>query len=254
MRVLRHISYAVATMVGLIACGTPELVTETIENSRSTAYKDGGRDSLMMEIMLEWPVKGLPPVSLQNMQKDLSAAIFGKEYATTDIAAAVSEYCKREEEEYRQNMDSFLAISGNDMNASGMFSWSEILEGRFLEPYNNLQSYRIYTYGYTGGAHGMDSEKGFTFSLSDGKRITEAELFRREYKPELSRLLTEHLKQAVSKETYDMLFIKTLEPNENFYLDPEGITYIYGRYEIGPYVSGIVRVTVPWEELEGLMR
>lgn len=241
-------------MVGLMACGHPELVTETIDSSRSTAYEEGSRDSLLTEVMLEWPVEGLPPVSLQNMQKDLSAAIFGQAYATTDIAAAISEYYKTEEDEYRRNVGSFLAISGNDKNTSGMFSWSEITEGRFLEPYKNLQSYRLYTYGYTGGAHGMDSEKGFTFNLSDGKRITEAQLFDREYKPELSRILTAHLKQAVNKEIYDMLFIKTLEPNENFYLDPEGITYIYGRYEIGPYVSGIVRVTVPWEELKDILR
>jgi hypothetical protein len=45
-----------------------------------------------------------------------------------------------------------------------------------------------------------------------------------------------------------------IEPNGNFVIAPEGMTYIYNRYEIGPYVSGIVRVTVPWEELEGLMR
>lgn len=254
MKLLGYISCAATIMAGLMACGTHELVTETIDKSRSTAYEEGSRDSLLMEILLEWPIEGLPPVSLQNIQKDLSAAIFGKEYATTDITTAISEYFNREDEEYRRNVESFLAISGSGKDASGIFSWSEMSEGRFLEPYNNLQSYRLYTYGYTGGAHGMDSEKGFTFNLSDGKRITEADLFKREYKPELSRVLTEHLKQAVDKETYDMLFIKTLEPNGNFYLDPEGITYIYGRYEIGPYVSGIVRVTIPWEELKGLLR
>ena len=117
-----------------------------------------------------------------------------------------------------------------------------------------MQSFQLSTYGYTGGAHGIDSEKGMTFDLSSGRLITENDLFIREYKPELSRILTAHLQESVSEDIYESLFIKAIEPNGNFVIAPEGMTYIYNRYEIGPYVSGIVRVTVPWEELEGLMR
>ena len=62
------------------------------------------------------------------------------------------------------------------------------------------------------------------------------------------------LRKSVSQEVYDMLFIKTIEPNGNFFVDPEGITYIYGRYEIGPYASGLVRVTIPWEKLQGILK
>lgn len=240
--------------VSLAACGTPELETETVERAWSAAYAEGSQDSLQMEITLEWPVKGLPPVAMQNIQKELTAAIFGKEHATTDISLAVSEYCDSEADKFRKSVGNFIRMSGKDMEGAGRFSWSEMTEGRFIEPYENMQSYRLYTYGYTGGAHGIDTEKGLTFRLSDGHRITEVDLFKREYKPALSRILSAHLPQAVSQETYDMLFIKAIEPNENFYIDPEGITYIYGRYEIGPYVSGIVHVTIPWEELRDILR
>lgn len=243
-----------ALAVSLTACGTPELETEIVESTWSEAYAEGSQDSLQLEITLEWPVKGLPPVAMQNIQKELTAAIFGKEHATTDISLAISEYCTSQTDEYRKNVSDFIRISGEDTEGAGRFSWSETTEGRFLEPYMNMQSYRLYTYGYTGGAHGMDYEKGLTFRLSDGHRITEADLFKREYKPSLSQILSARLPKAVSQETYDMLFIKTIEPNENFYVDPEGITYIYGRYEIGPYVSGIVHVTVPWEELKDILR
>ena len=32
------------------------------------------------------------------------------------------------------------------------------------------------------------------------------------------------------------------------------MTYIYGQYEIGPYYLGIIKLTLPWEELEGLLK
>ena len=55
-------------------------------------------------------------------------------------------------------------------------------------------------------------------------------------------------------EDYDALFIKDIEPNGNFLVSEEGITYVYGQYEIGPYSLGIIEVTLAWEELEGLLR
>lgn len=236
----------------LVACGVPELNTEMVERAYSVAFEEGGQDSLQIEMALEWPVKGLPPVSLQNMQKNLITAIFGKEESAPDIDNAFSRYCTREETEYKESITRFMSISESDETRH--FSWSEIKDGRFLEPYNDMQSYRLYTYGYTGGAHGIDTETGLTFSLSSGERLYEKDIFTNDYKQELSRILTKLLPEAVSADNYEMLFIKELEPNENFYIDPEGVTYIYGRYEIGPYVSGIVRITASWDELKGILR
>ena len=48
--------------------------------------------------------------------------------------------------------------------------------------------------------------------------------------------------------------VKDIEPNGNFKLSEEGITYIYGQYEIGPYYLGIIKVTIPWDELGDLVR
>ena len=37
-------------------------------------------------------------------------------------------------------------------------------------------------------------------------------------------------------------------------MSEEGITYVYGQYEIGPYSLGTIEVSLAWEELEGLLR
>lgn len=254
MKTIRYF-FAAATAAACIAsCQTPELKTENIERSFSSALYDGSADSLHMEIELEWPVKGLPPVAMQNIQNELTASIFGKQLASTDIESSLSTYISKQEDEYRRNVNEFRSMFAEESMNGGHFSWSEMMEGRFLEPYDNMQSYLLYIYGYTGGAHGTDGENGYTFRLSDGKRLTEADMFKTGYRQELSRLLTEMLPKSVSKDVFDMLFIKALEPNGNFFVEPDGITYIYGRYEIGPYASGLVRVTIPWDKLQGILK
>lgn len=254
MKTIRYF-FAAATAAACIAsCQTPELKTENIERYFSSALYDGSADSLHIEIELEWPVRGLPPVAMQNLQNNLTSSIFGKESASTSIETSISAYTSKQEEEYRKNVNDLRSIFEAESMDGGRYSWSEILEGSFLEPYENMQSFLLYIYGYTGGAHGIDSETGYTFRLSDGKRIQEADLFKSGYKPELGKILTEMLPKSVSKDVYDMLFIKAIEPNGNFYVEPEGVTYIYGRYEIGPYASGLARVTIPWDRLKGILK
>lgn len=254
MKIWKYILGTFLSIAGIASCKTPELKVETVEKSFSSALFEGSADSLQIEIELEWPFRGLPPVAMQNLQNELTSSIFGEQLASIDIESSISAYISKQEEEYRRNVNEFRNLFGEESMNGGHFSWSEIMEGRFLEPYENMQSYLLYKYGYTGGVHGTDGESGYTFRLSDGKRIQETDLFKSGYRPELSKLLTEMLPKSVSKDVFDMLFIKALEPNGNFYVEPEGITYIYGRYEIGPYASGLVRVSIPWNKLQGILK
>ena len=254
MKIGKYILGSFLAIAGIASCKAPELKVETVERYISAELFEGSEDSLQIEIELEWPVRGLPPVAMQNLQNELTSSIFGKEYASINIETSIAAYAAKKTEEYRKNANDLRNLFASESMDGGCFSWSEILDGKFLEPHGNLQSYLYYIYGYTGGAHGIDAETGYTFRLSDGKRMQEADLFKSGYKPELGKLLTEMLPKSVSEEAYDMLFIKALEPNGNFFIDPEGITYIYGRYEIGPYSSGLTRVTIPWDKLKDILK
>ena len=56
-------------------------------------------------------------------------------------------------------------------------------------------------------------------------------------------------------ELEDMGYATTgdLEPIENFYLDPTGITFYYNVYDITPYSMGPVKVTIPFSMMEHLL-
>lgn len=245
------------SILSMSGCTVHRIETEYIKQIHSIALNEGSEDSLRIDISLEWARSGLPPVSMENLHKSLITSIFGKEYKNiSNINKAIEDFVTKETEQYRESGNGFREMirQNGEKESEGMFSWSQMMEGHFLHPYENMQSYLLHTYGYTGGNHGMDTEKGMTFNLSDGTPVTEDDLFRRDYRPELSEILSERLPKCVSEEAYSMLFIKSIEPNGNFFINEKGITYIYGRYEIGPYVSGIVHVSVPWEELEDILR
>lgn len=251
----RALSWGMAVLF-TAGCATHEIQTEDIEYSYAAALSEGGTDSLLIDVDFEWPVRGLKPEALDRVRQELNTAVFGDEVQTDDLREALEEYSQQENMAYIKSNENLreMMIRSGDQPTEGMLSWIETIEGRVQEPYEGMQSYLIYKYIYTGGAHGLDSEKGLTFRLSDGEPVTEEELFRKDYKTELSKILRRNLPKSVSKEVYNMLFVRDIEPNGNFYVDPDGITYIYERYEIGPYVSGLVRVSVPWSELKDILK
>ena len=221
-------------MAALASCHGSGLVVEEVGQKCSFAHYEGSTDSLKVDIILELPVKGLRSEALGNIRDDIEYEVFRTHSLTSYLETLV--------DRYREYDEGFI------------FSWDEMVEGRFLEPYGDMQSYLLYRYEYTGGAHGIDYENGLTYNLKDGSRVWESDLFIEGYETELSRILTARLPESAGSDVYEMLFARTIEPNGNFYITPSGITYIYGRYEIGPYVIGIVHVDVPWEDLKELLK
>ena len=84
-------------------------------------------------------------------------------------------------------------------------------------------------------------------------------LFAGEYKEALTDVLGKQLMADNSvgtrQELEDMGYATTgdLEPIENFYLDPTGITFYYNVYEIAPYVMGATKITLSYEDIAHLM-
>src|SRR5699024_5762817 len=63
--------------------------------------------------------------------------------------------------------------------------------------------------------------------------------FREDYEVEEGKSLTEF-----------GLFENKIKPNNNFYFDDWGMTFVYNQYEIGPYALGIIALFIPWEKLQ----
>ncbi len=51
----------------------------------------------------------------------------------------------------------------------------------------------------------------------------------------------------------DMLLLKTIPANENFYFDEKNLYFHYSPYEIAAFAAGDIIIPVSWEELKGTL-
>ena len=168
------------------------------------------------------------------------------------VEKAMEAYIKENVDEYRKANLPLLEASEGMPHAS--LSWSDYITGAVAGSHGDILSYTMTKYTYTGGAHGMTSETALNFDMKTGSLLTEGDFFKEGYKEKLPALLSGHLASSLENPAdTSMLFTREIGPNGNFMVSPEGVTYIYNQYEIGPYVMGAIRVTVPWDELEGLI-
>ena len=227
-----------------------ELKTKNIEFSEVTPLQEGAPYDFTMEMNIEWPEGGASDKALKEMLKGITDLLFGSELETTDIENAMKTHNNRSVDFYRQDNEEYL----EDIEEEWAFvmDWSESIDGSFLDPYKGMVSYLKYAYGYSGGAHGMDVLTCRTFDLKTGEQIFEEDLFKRGYEDRLTEALRTNLLSRY--EDQDMFFETDITPSDEFYLTSEGITYIYQRYEIGPYAIGIIEVLVPWKEIKDIIR
>ena len=250
---MKHIlTFAIAALciaVSITSCGNGFSVGK-LEMSEKFALAEGRPDSLDFSISAEFPETGLGKEAALKISTAITEALFGEDYMSMTPEAAAEAYMNDLVNDYRTENLPMLEIEGLQDSS---LSWADYTEGRFTASRENVVSYTAVKYTYSGGAHGMTSEVAYNFDRKTGDAITEEEFFKDGYVPALTKLLTRHLPESLeSPSDTSYLFLKEIEPNGNFSITDTGITYIFNQYEIAPYSMGIIRISIPWEEIEGL--
>ncbi|NLZ19084.1 MAG: DUF3298 domain-containing protein [Bacteroidales bacterium] len=212
----------------------------------------GGFDAgVTVTCSMQYLTGGVP----QAVMDGINAAIVGNHLlfdeaeGSADVPAAA-----------RTWVEATLADNGVDLeeiNESNawMYKWTFSREGEFTGACKarKLQTYQGSYSDYTGGAHGIYGLGCDVFDLGTGEKILEEDLFIDDYYSPLCDILAEAADASVPEEDREMLF-GTPEPNGNFAVSEEGITWVYNPYEIAAYASGIIEVPVSWEALKPLLQ
>lgn len=236
----------------LVSCngtfGTQDYVSHA-----AMALQEGGTDSLVLDINVSYPVSGMDKTALGKVGTFLTAEYFGEEYAGLDPEEAIKAYTDDITAEYREENLGIAQDIEDGKIPSMTLRHEEYIKGEMYGSHKNIFSYKTSKYVFAGGAHGMTAETAFNFDMKTGEPVVETDFFKEGYSRKLTGLLSAHLPEALeSPADTSMMFIREIEPNGNFCVSNEGVTYIYNQYEIAPYAMGIIRITIPWEELEGL--
>ncbi|MBQ7518235.1 MAG: DUF3298 domain-containing protein [Bacteroidales bacterium] len=136
------------------------------------------------------------------------------------------------------------------------------VNGYVASTWQDCVSYHLYMHeDEFGQVH--EWERGYNYTL-DGRRIYEADLFKAGWEASLSELLTEEFRKDFTTRDIPLLpsrkqdeaarSASPVRPNGNFKFAPGGIIWMYDAGEIAEARYGILRITLPWAELQDLLR
>ncbi len=138
----------------------------------------------------------------------------------------------------------------NKIEGESWMNYEYILSNDILYNAHGILSYSCDTYVYTGGAHGLNTTLCYVYDFYDNKEVLINSIFKEESLPNVLSLIKEELAREEYADDIDM---DNVNVTENFFVDDEGIHWIYNPYEIAPYALGAIEVSIPYSDIEKYM-
>ena len=165
-----------------------------------------------------------------------------------DPEAMLRNYTKTYIRNYLEEGNDAINNFGDDMvGAATWMSYEEKCDGTTLYKDNNIFSYSVRTYSYTGGAHGNSTNCVASLDLKNRRNITLECLFTETAIGQIREMMVDYL-----KDDYQLLN-EEFDVTENFYLSDQGVTFIYDPFEIAAYSYGEIAIPLTWDKVRPLV-
>jgi hypothetical protein len=179
----------------------------------------------------------------------------------TEQAASVAiEMPKQKlEQQVAPYLVNFLSLDKELKALSANHQISLMIKPKILNADVPLATVVLNSSSYLGGAHGSSSQRYYNFDLEKKKQVELNDILAPNQKAALEKKAHEVFKTWVidsklanSVDEYEQAWRFTL--SDNFYLSSQGLILQYGEYEIGPYVVGLPRLTIPYDQLQTVLK
>lgn len=207
---------------------------------------------------------------LDNLDKMLDIAQLSKAKKDADQQQTASQASASEvqanktpvqqlQERVQPYANSFLEMDKElkTLGASGQITIS--LSPKILNSDKPLATVVLNTSSYLGGAHGASAQTYFNFDLVSKKQVGLDQIIEANQKAKFEKLAHDAFKTwvidsklAESVNEYEQAWKFRL--SDNFYLGKQGLILQYGEYDIGPYVVGLPRLMIPYDQLKGVLK
>lgn len=116
---------------------------------------------------------------------------------------------------------------------------------------DNVLSFYVDYYSYTGGAHGMTERIAYNFNLNTGEELKLSDFF--ESGVDYITMINEKVQAAIDRDP-QLYFPKEygfqgISEDQGFYLENNSLTVFFLQYEIAPYAAGIRTFSIPYNQL-----
>lgn len=261
----RNFILALAILTVIIAFGyksNKAIMAYEADTIRTERVHQTTSDSVCMgDVEIDYPMAGQQLV-MDSLRANINRALYDSFYYTEDSThiacfkgslTDANKLAKFYSEAYYDNLKSLC-----DYNDSRTLQLEHNVG--ILKKYENKQviTYLVDSYGFFGGAHGAASSHAFMLDKATGKQLgyiidtTQVEGMQELLKQGLTRYLTQEGDTLES----DVVEILSLEdnniiplPDASPYFTAKGVTFVYGQYEIGPYVIGMPEFTISYKDI-----
>lgn len=200
---------------------------------------------------------------LGKLTSHFMQTFFGEDETAVSPKEAMDQYAEKYIRDYREIEHDFteeIETTGNKPPQESWYAYYEMSYNEILYNKCNLVSYTVAIEYYTGGAHGGHGYNNYVLSLETGEELEEDLIFKENYQDELADLIVDviaadnNVTLPEDLENLGYFNIKEIYPNDNFYVNEEGITYTFNEYEIAAYSNGKIDVFLPYDKIRHLMR
>ncbi len=190
-----------------------------------------------------------------TLRKIIQQCYFGK----TDPSPAPDSLIAGMKDIYFENYQTTNSSLYSEMRQGPSYNWEMLKYMHILNNQDYLLTFYIISYGFSGGAHGMETQDFYSVDLRSGRLLMLRDIIRAGSEDGLSQLLTQKLrKQANLKDGQKLseagYFVEEVKPNANFYLTADGLVFFYNHYDIAPHSFGATNLFLTFDELRGLLK
>ncbi len=189
---------------------------------------------------------------VDSVKHIIAKGFFGKHFYNNIPDSMLTHFENEYYSTYKeQNTDWF------DNGAS--FNWQKIVNMSVIYNSNYLLCVEYIKYAYSGGAHGMTNISYDIINLNNGTPLSSNNVFKENSDDSLTTLLTQQLRKDYNIPDDVMLkkagfFVDTIEPNQNIYINGNGVGFLYNSYEIAPYSNGQTNIFLEFNQIKDLLR
>ena len=142
-----------------------------------------------------------------------------------------------------------------EMLESPIIGVDETLDLAFNHQRGKLAVFLINYYSYGGGAHGVGGYHYLNIDLETKKLLSFDDVFKPNQQAKLKELLWErYTRYGEVKDEEAFTSKDAFEVTDNFYLDHDGIHFVYNVYEIASYAEGPQELVIEWWNAPALLK
>lgn len=154
-------------------------------------------------------------------------------------------------------IDSFVAGQFADLPDDRSFSYELMVKPDYIGHVNNFEMFKIDSYVFTGGAHGMPYSEYLVFDINTKKQVRLEDMLQSGKKSRFKALAYDAYKTWIKTVDKDVVNYEKNWPfilSENITLTERGVDIQYQHYDIAPYAYGMPILNIPYSKLHTVIK